>query len=352
MVWLGVKAHPQSLVTPPLTSSTSSSFNFNINLMETVMNVQPGGSANQNISLSYAGNSSYPVSLRANGYPPSVTISFDPDTCTPFCITTMTVSVSQGAQEGNYQVTITGNGEGVTNASTFTLNVGQVSTSTTTRSNSSVVITTNQPWFSVSCQPSTIVMGSATTCTAGVHDSNVSAPAATGVVSWVGSGPGGFSPAGFSASQCTLSGGACSVSYTPPSPVTPVKIMASYSGDSYHPQAGAQFTLNVTSQTTTITTFTITSGSITSTIATTMTKTFTGTTTAKSASGTAPTSGPTFPSLPSLSIPPIVPLAVMAAMIAASAAMAVNWLRVKRAAPKPASAEAGTQGPAKEEGSN
>jgi hypothetical protein len=47
-----------------------------------------------------------------------------------------------------------------------------------------------------------------------------------------------------------------------------------------------------------------------------------------------------------------VPLAVMAAMIAASAAMAVNWLRVKRAAPKPASAEAGTQGPAKEEGSN
>jgi len=337
-------------VNPAATSTASSPFNFTMNLMENVMNVQPGGRVNQNFSITYTGSNPSPVSFMANGSPPGVSITFNPNECTPFCITTMTVTASQGEGQGSYQVTVTGNGGGVTHNAHFTLNVGQVSTSTiTTQTGSSMTGPTSQPWFSVSCQSSSLSLGSSTTCTARVNATSSSAPTATGVVSWAAPGPGGMSPTGFSPPQCTLSDDMCTVSFTPTSAGSYVKVVATYQGDSHYPPAMAAFVLNVFSSTGTLTTVTVISGSITSTF----TSPVTSGTHTTGTSTTTSTSGPTLPSLPSLSITPLVPLVVMVALIAVSAAMAVNWLRVERRTPaKPPQADGGTGGQSRQEGSS
>jgi hypothetical protein len=305
-------------------SSSSSSFDFYINFSQRSVNAQPGGNVSQDFSVVYQGPSSYPISLSATGLPPWVTVSFNPSTCTPFCISTMTISVSPSAPKGTYPVTITGNGGGITHSITFGLNVGGTSTFTTPTS------TQTQFGFSLSCQPPSLNFSLSTQCTAVVANSNGNVP--TGVVSWFSKPPGSFSPA-----ECTLSGGICAVSYTPSSAGS-VFIMASYSGDSHYPQSSANFMLNVISST----------GSITSGTQTTATMSTATTATPATAATRSPM---TLPSLPSLGIDPLVALAVLIAMIVVAAVASVNWLRRKGDVPsKPAQAQTESGGSASQGG--
>ena len=104
----------------------------------------------------------------------------------------------------------------------------------------------------VSCSPSTVVAGRATTCTATVTDTDTGAQTTpTGTVSF-SSAPG---PGGFTGSPCTLSGsggsGSCSVTYTPTATAsTPVRadtITATYAGDSTHAGSSGSTTVEVLS---------------------------------------------------------------------------------------------------------
>jgi len=100
--------------------------------------------------------------------------------------------------------------------------------------------------LSVTCLPSTMIVGSATTCKATVHGSG-SAP--TGSVHWSSNGPGTFSGA-----SCTLSTGTCSVGFARTAAGSPVVIKASYGGDSKNLASAGTSNLIVTaiSSTTTV----------------------------------------------------------------------------------------------------
>jgi len=221
----------------------------------------------------------------------------------------------------------------------------QSSTTSTQTSGQTQTQTQTQSGFSISCNPSSVNVGSSTQCTAAVANSNGNVP--TGTVSWTASSPGGFSSAGFTPPQCTLSGGMCTVSYTASSGSSQVKVMASYSGDSHYGQSTAQFMLNVvssTSMTTTTaeTTITITSGGTTSVITTPITSATATSGTMASSTTTTASSVLSLPSLPSFSITPLLPLTLMAAVVAVAAVAAFNWVRWKGAPPsRPAQAEAG-----------
>ena len=101
---------------------------------------------------------------------------------------------------------------------------------------------------SVSCSPSSLDVGSLTTCTAKVAGSSPS-----GTIAWSSTGPGTFS-----SGTCTLSSGSCSVGFTPSSPGAPT-ISASYSGDPNNSPSSGSFSLIVIEVTTTTSTATVTS---------------------------------------------------------------------------------------------
>jgi hypothetical protein len=99
---------------------------------------------------------------------------------------------------------------------------------------------------SLTCSPSSLQVGSSSTCTATVTDtSSGTSIAPTGAVSFASTGPGAFSP-----SACTLAGtGAsptCTVAYAPTGSGTDT-ITATYGGDSVHSGSSRTFALVVSS---------------------------------------------------------------------------------------------------------
>ncbi len=101
----------------------------------------------------------------------------------------------------------------------------------------------------VGCTPAQVLLGAATKCTA-----SVSGSAPTGTVSWASSSKGQFIP-----NPCTLSSGACSVSFKLSTAASPVTISATYGGDARN--IGSQGSFEVTNGTTTTATTTTTTTS-------------------------------------------------------------------------------------------
>ena len=89
---------------------------------------------------------------------------------------------------------------------------------------------------SVSCTPSTLDVGTPTTCTATVTGDSTP----TGKVTWSSTGAGVFSP-----KTCVLSKGACSVKFTPTSGISSGIIDASYQGDKHNQASSGTFGLAV-----------------------------------------------------------------------------------------------------------
>jgi len=93
---------------------------------------------------------------------------------------------------------------------------------------------------SVICVPSSVVVGSPSTCTATVTGSGSHTP--TGNVAWTQSGSGSVT---FSASTCALSAGACSVTATGLSAGS-VTVQGAYAGDTFNAASSGTFSLTVT----------------------------------------------------------------------------------------------------------
>ena len=90
----------------------------------------------------------------------------------------------------------------------------------------------------LSCSPSSVVVGSATTCEATVKGSG-STP--TGSVAWSSSSPGKFS-----STSCRLSKGACSVKFTPTAADSSMSLQANYEGDSKNSPSSGAYNMTVT----------------------------------------------------------------------------------------------------------
>ena len=94
------------------------------------------------------------------------------------------------------------------------------------------VISQAQSTLNVNCNPATLVVGEASTCTA-----NVLGYSPTGTINWQTSGTGQFSP-----NPCTLAAGICTTTFTPTSAGT---VTAQYAGDSNNIGSQGNFALTV-----------------------------------------------------------------------------------------------------------
>lgn len=112
-----------------------------------------------------------------------------------------------------------------------------------TSTGNNVNVTKRATSIVMSCVPSSVTIGTPTTCTATVSDAS---PAPTsqpiGTVNWnVNSGTGTFN-----SSPCTLASGTCSVTYTPSATTGVHGITAAYQGDTLHFGNNRTFSLTVT----------------------------------------------------------------------------------------------------------
>jgi sugar lactone lactonase YvrE len=81
----------------------------------------PGSAANITLSVSPINNFTDSVALAASGLPPGVTAGFVPPSLTASGFANLTLTVSSGANPGNYPLTITGTSPLVTNTASLTL---------------------------------------------------------------------------------------------------------------------------------------------------------------------------------------------------------------------------------------
>ncbi len=149
------------------------------------------------------------------------------------CTTSYTPSTNSPS---NVTITATYGGDGIhqTNAGTSNLAINSIHATT----------------LSVTPNPATVSPGGSVTFTATVTDSSSSPITPTSSVSWSDGNGGGI----FDQTSCTLSSGACTVSYTPSAnPPNAITITASYNGDDTHQAStgSSQLSANVLHPTTT-----------------------------------------------------------------------------------------------------
>jgi parallel beta-helix repeat protein len=85
--------------------------------------VAGGSSVSNTISATLISGSSQPVSFSVSGLPSGTTGSFSSASCNPACSTVLTISTSGTTPGGNFPITVTSTGGGVTRTTAFTLSV-------------------------------------------------------------------------------------------------------------------------------------------------------------------------------------------------------------------------------------
>jgi hypothetical protein len=90
--------------------------------------VNAGSSASNAISATLSSGSVQAVSFTVSGLPSGTTASFSSASCSPTCSSTLTIATSGSTPAGNFPVTVTSTGGGVTKTTAFTLSVAVPST--------------------------------------------------------------------------------------------------------------------------------------------------------------------------------------------------------------------------------
>ena len=83
-----------------------------------------GSSVTDTISTTLVSGVSQAVSFSVSGLPSGATRSFSSTSCSPFCSTLLTITTSGSTPTGNYPITVSATGGGVTRTTAFTLSVG------------------------------------------------------------------------------------------------------------------------------------------------------------------------------------------------------------------------------------
>jgi parallel beta-helix repeat protein len=85
--------------------------------------VVAGSSVTNSIATTLISGSSQTISFSASGLPSGATGSFSSTSCTPSCSTVLNISTSGATPAGNFPITVTSTGGGVTKTTAFTLSV-------------------------------------------------------------------------------------------------------------------------------------------------------------------------------------------------------------------------------------
>lgn len=107
-------------VTVSVTGSTGS---FTMGVSPTSVTVTKGGSTSATVTTAVSGSFSSSISLSASGAGRGVSISFSPASITGAGSSTMTIKAARNAATGNFTITITGSGGGVTQQAAVALTV-------------------------------------------------------------------------------------------------------------------------------------------------------------------------------------------------------------------------------------
>jgi hypothetical protein len=94
--------------------------------------VLAGSSASNSISTTLLSGSTQPVTLSASGLPSGATASFSSTTCSPSCSSTLTINTTGSTPAGNFTITVSGSGGGLTRTTSFNLAVSLPTVATPT----------------------------------------------------------------------------------------------------------------------------------------------------------------------------------------------------------------------------
>src|SRR5262249_59219127 len=108
------EASASFIVTPPFSFSLSNSGD---------KSVIAGSSVTNSISATLASGNGQPVSFAVSGLPSGATGSFSSTSCSPTCSTVLTIGTTGSTPAGNFPITVTSTGGGLTKTTPFTLTV-------------------------------------------------------------------------------------------------------------------------------------------------------------------------------------------------------------------------------------
>jgi subtilase family serine protease len=137
--------------------SDSATSNFTLSPSSANVSLTPGASTSVTVTETAQNAFSSPVSLSATGLPAGVTVSFSPSTLTAAGSSTVTFATASTVVPGNYAVTITGTGGGLTRSTPITLTVIQAASFRLTANTSTATLATGS---SISFTLTTAVIGS------------------------------------------------------------------------------------------------------------------------------------------------------------------------------------------------
>ena len=107
----------------------TSAFDFSLGNSGNV-SVVAGASVSNTINATLASGSTQALSFTVSGLPSGASGSFSSTTCNPSCSTVLSITTSSSTPAGNFPVTVTSTGGGVTRTTVFTLNVAAAVVST------------------------------------------------------------------------------------------------------------------------------------------------------------------------------------------------------------------------------
>ena len=107
----------------------TSTFDFSLGNSGNV-SVAAGASVSNTITATLASGSTQALSFTVSGLPSGASGSFSSTTCNPSCSTVLSITTSSSTPAGNFPVTVTSTGGGVTRTTVFTLNVAAAVVST------------------------------------------------------------------------------------------------------------------------------------------------------------------------------------------------------------------------------
>ncbi len=200
------------------------------------VSIVQGSSGTVTITATLTAGSAVAITLSCVApLPTGVTCRFGTNPVTPTGTSVLTIGTSGSTPTGSFSLMVTGSPLGATTAPTsvsVTITAPVVGPTTTT----------------IACAPGSVLVSTATVCTARVTDMSLTPTTPTGTISFTTNSTGTFSPA----ATCALvassgkSTATCTVSYT--STVSGQQmITGAYSGDSSHAQSSGSFILNVRS---------------------------------------------------------------------------------------------------------
>ena len=123
-------SNPSSVASAWFAKTSTFDFSLANSANSGIVSVVAGASVSNTITATLASGSTQALSFTVSGLPSGASGSFSSTTCNPSCSTLLSITTSSSTPAGNFPVTVTSTGGGVTRTTVFTLNVAAAVVST------------------------------------------------------------------------------------------------------------------------------------------------------------------------------------------------------------------------------